>query len=298
MTDSLPPFSMNQYTTFHLTFEQDIELYAKLGMYGLELCEEKISNDPGRAAEQLAMVRDSGLKVTCVQPQVLGPFGHPLSGDEEPRDPADRMARYRQTIDMIAEAFAGESIPLVVGCGMAPGGNYRLAHEVAREQFPPLADYAADRGLRLMFEPLSPILMNTYTFVCTLDEAMQLIDDVDRPNLGLCLDVWHIWREHRIAERLAQLAGRIFGVHLCDWPVAEPRSGLDRVLPGDGVIDLPALLGAVEHTGYDDAYCLEIYSEDSLPDSLWRADPTEVITRGLAGFRNAWQSRQKTFESP
>ncbi len=293
--DALPLFSVNQYTTFHLTFEQDVELYTKLGVYGLEFCEEKVSTDPGHAAEQMAMVRDSGLKVTSVQPKVLGPFGHPLSPPTEPTDPAARMARYRQTIDMIASGLPGEPIPLVVGCGAAPDGDYRLAHRVAREQFPPLADYAADRGLRLMFEPLSPILMNMFTFVPTLDEAMALINDVDRPNFGLCLDVWHLWREHRIAERIAELHGRIFSVHICDWPKAEPRSGLDRVLPGDGAIDLPALLGAIEHTGYDDAYCLEIYSEDKLDDSLWRADPADVIERGRDGFYRAWRSRRRDF---
>ncbi len=121
---------------------------------------------------------------------------------------------------------------------------------------------------------------------------MQLVEDVGRENFGLALDVWHVWREPGIAERIAQLGDRIFGVHICDWPAAEPRDLSDRVLPGDGVIDLSAMLGAIERTGYKGAYCLEIYSAEELPDSLWRADPKQVITRGRQGFLDAWRRRQ------
>ena len=176
--------------------------------------------------------------------------------------------------------------------GKAPDFNFRLAHQTARTLFPELADYAADKGVRIMFEPLSPILMNAFTFVGTLDEALRLIEDVDRENFGLALDVWHVWREPAVAERLAALKGLIFGVHVCDWPAGEPRDVSDRVLPGDGLIDLPALLGAIDRSGYTGAYCLEVFSNENLPGSLWREEPGEVIRKGREGFLQAWGSRR------
>ena len=291
MSDAEPVFAVSQYTTFPLTFEQDIELYARLGVQGIEICEEKLSADPGRAREQLALVADTGLEVVSVQPAVLSLFPHNFDTEASPQTPEDRMARYRQTIDLFSESFPDQEVNLVVGGGRAPQYNYRLAHETARRFLPELADYAADRGVRMMFEPLNPILMNAFSFVCTLDEGVKLIDDVGRENLGLALDVWHVWREPNIAERLAELGQRIFGVHVCDWPKEEPRGHSDRVLPGEGLIDLAALLGGIDRGGYTGAYSLEIFSDESLPDSLWKQDPAEVIRRGRDGFFDAWRRR-------
>ena len=293
MPSNDPIFSVSQCTTEQLTFEQDVQLYQRLGVDGIEVCEEKLSEDPAKAREQLAMLKDSSLRITSVQPRMLALFPNIADVGRSPDEPSERLAVYRRTIDLFSECFPGENIPLVVGGGNAPKYNFRLAHQTARRLWPDLADYAADHGLRLMFEPLSPILMNAYTFVTTLDEAVQLIEDVNRANFGLALDVWHVWREPTISERITQLSDRIFGVHICDWPAQEPRTLSDRVLPGEGIIDLPSILGAIDSTGYCEAYCLEIFSDDSLLDSLWRADPSQVIEKGHAGFLNAWRKRHK-----
>ena len=292
MSDKLPAFSVSQYTTYPLSFEQDVALYRQLGVEGIEVCEEKLSADLGQAREQLAMLAASGLKVTSVQPKVLSLFPHDMDTQADPQEPSGRMARFRRTIDLFSQCFPGEEVALVTGGGKAPGYNFRLAHQTAREIYPPLADYAADKGVRVMFEPLSPILMNAFTFVGTLEEAVQLIEDVDRDNFGLALDVWHVWRQRAVAERISQLGDMIFGVHVCDWPVGEPRDVSDRVLPGHGLIDLPALLGAVDRAGYAGAYCLEIFSAENLPDSLWRADAASVIKEGRDGFLRAWHARR------
>jgi sugar phosphate isomerase/epimerase len=291
VSTSEPTFSVSEFTTWHQTFEQDIELYRRLGIRGIEVCERKLSTDVARARDQLAMLKARGLTVTSVQPRVHALFCDSMC--PEISDCDERMSRYWRTIDLFAEVFPGENLSLVTIGGNAPDLNFHVAHETARKLYPLLADYAAERGLRIMFEPLSPILMNADSFICTLDEAMRLIDDVNRPNFGLMLDVWHIWREPHIAERIAKLDGnRIFGVHISDWPQDEPRHVGDRVLPGQGVIDLPGLLGAIERSGYRGAYCLEIFSIDALPDSLWRADAAKVIEQGRDGFLHAWERRR------
>ena len=290
MPNDYPIFAVSEYTTLPLSFEQDIELYGKLGVQGIEVCEEKLSSDRVRAREQLAMLADSGLRVTSVQPCVHSPFPHNGTKKGDPTNPAARMARFRRTIDLFSECFPGENIRLVAGAGIAPGYDFRLAHRTVREVFPALADYAAERGLSIAFEHMSPVLMNAFTFICTLDEAVQLVADVDRASFGLLLDVWHIWREPNVTERVAQLGDRVFGVHIGDWPAQEPRNLCDRVLPGQGIINLPDLLRAINSTGYCGAYCLEIFSEKRLTNSLWKADPAEVILHGREGFQRAWDA--------
>ncbi len=284
-----PVFSVSEFTTWDQTFETDVALYRRLGVTGIEICERKLSTDSGRAREQLAIVRENGLKVTSVQPRVHALFKDSMCPDLD--DPRERMQRYRATIDLFAECFPGQNLPLVTIAGRAPDHNFRLAHETARKLYPDLSRYAADHGMRIMFEPLSPIMMNVESFIWSLDGAVQLIHDVDHPNFGLMLDVWHVWQEPDIARRIRSLGTRIFGVHICDWPREEPRSIADRVLPGQGMIDLSDLLGAIEAAGYDGAYCLEIFSAHHFPDSLWRRDPAWVIEAGRRGFEKAWESR-------
>jgi sugar phosphate isomerase/epimerase len=198
-------FAVSQFTTWNQTFEQDVQLYASLGIGAIEVCERKLSTDPGRALAQLQRVREYGLTVTSVQPRCHALFVDGMCPDVH--DPDQRAARFRGTIDLIARAFPGEPIPLVAIAGRAPDHDHRRAHGIARRIYPQLADYAADHGVRIMFEPLNPILMNVDTFICTFDEAARLIDDVARDNFGMMLDLWHVWRERDIAARIAQYDG-------------------------------------------------------------------------------------------
>ena len=79
-----PLFSVSQYTTFPLSFDQDVALYRDLGIEAIEICEEKLCDDPRVARRQLAGVRDSGLKVTSVQPKIHSPFPHRATAEGDP----------------------------------------------------------------------------------------------------------------------------------------------------------------------------------------------------------------------
>jgi len=291
MTITLPPFAVSQFTTWHLSFEQDVELYRKCNVDGIELCERKLSPDRQQAMRQLGLLRDSGLKVASVQPRCHALFPDSMSPD--PAEPQRRVKCYEQTIDMIAEAFPGQDIPLVTLTGIAPERNLRHAHETARRLYQALADYAGDRGLRIMLEPLHPMFMNTDTFICTMRDAQNLVESVDRDNFGIAIDTFHVFAEPDASQRLKELGRHIFAVHVSDWPLGFPRTPGDRLLPGDGCIDLACLLGGIEAAGYQGAYTLEIFSADELVDSLWQQDPQQVIERGRAGFYNAWNNRKR-----
>lgn len=78
--------------------------------------------------------------------------------------------------------------------------------------------------------------------------------------------------------------------------LAKQDTGTKQLLPGDGVADIPAILGALDDAGYQGWYELEIMSDDGLygndfPDSLWKLDPVELVRRGCEGFLRAWSER-------
>ncbi len=77
-----------------LTFEQDVESYAQLGVEAIEVCEFKL--DERRINEQLALIAKHGLVISSAHPGIRTLF---LSQSQpEPADPRERMALFSWTI--------------------------------------------------------------------------------------------------------------------------------------------------------------------------------------------------------
>ncbi len=114
--------------------------------------------------------------------------------------------------------------------------------------------------------------------------------------MGIQFDVWHLWNTPDLFEEIQRYAGLIAGVHVCDW--REPTRGwADRVLPGDGAADVPAILGALDDAGWDGYYDLEIFSDNgafgaTYPDSLWDLDAAELARRGRDAFVHSWHDKR------
>jgi sugar phosphate isomerase/epimerase len=134
--------------------------------------------------------------------------------------------------------------------------------------------------------------------ITSLPEAVELLDDADRPALGIQFDSWHLWNTPTLLGDIASYADRFVGVHIADW--REPTRGwADRVLPGDGTADLPAILGALGRAGWDSFYDLEIFSDngafgDAWPDSLWDVPTDELARAGKEAFARVWEARIQT----
>ena len=279
-------FGVSEFTTWPQTFEQDVQQYARLGVDAIEICEFKLSSDAAEFEDQLARVRDSGLAISSVQPRLHSLF--PDAPRPEPQAPSARMAGFRESIVRFGHSAPGTTLVSITGA--APGGNFRTAFETAVREYQTLADFAADHGLKIALEPLNPILMNADTFLCSLPDAMKIVHAVNRPNFGVWVDVWHIWQDPGAAEHIRACGDRIFGVHVNDWHA--PRCFGDRAVIGQGEIDLPPLLRAIHDTGYRGAYTLELFSEEWLPDSLWKGDLDAVLTNSRAALETAWSKAE------
>jgi sugar phosphate isomerase/epimerase len=274
-------FGVSEFTTWPWSFAEDVERYARLGVAASEVCEFKL--DEQRTREQLALAGAHGLTISSVQPAVRTLF--PSLSQPEPRDPAARMARFRQTIERCAPLTQG--VPFVANTGNAPGGNIQAALETAAREYRALADVAAAQGVRVAFEPLNAVAMNVESAIWTLEQGLQLVEQVDRPSFGLCVDLWNIWQNAAVEEAIRACGDRIFVVQVSDWRT--PRSFQDRLIVGQGAIPLPPLLRAVHESGYRGPYVVEIFSGD-VPDSLWKGNLDQVITTSRAGLEEAWRA--------
>jgi sugar phosphate isomerase/epimerase len=273
------PVSISEFTTQPWIFEEDVEHYARLGITMIEVCEEKL--DDQRYREQMAMVAGYGLTVSDVQPLVRT-FGSSQMRPE-PKGLSPRVSRLRTSIERLSPFAPG--CPFILNTGAPEKGDIDALVKATIQELKELAGFAADHGVKLALEPLNASSMNTESAIWTIDQALEIIDAVNRDNVGLCLDFWNSWQDANVEEEISRAGDRIFVLQVSDWRT--PRSSGDRLVPGDGIIPIGKLLHAVHQTGYSGACAVEIFSQD-VSDSLYQADLNEVIQRSKSGLESAW----------
>jgi len=113
----------------------------------------------------------------------------------------------------------------------------------------------------------------------SLNDTMELIGRVNRPNVGVLLDSYHWYLSGGTAAEITAIpTGVPLFVHINDAPAGNVERLDDsmRVLPGEGVIDLEAYLGAIAAREYDGPVSIELFSE-----KLRAMEPTEAARIAL-----------------
>jgi sugar phosphate isomerase/epimerase len=280
-----PPFSISQITTLGATFEADLRAYAATGVDGIGIWEIKLPEGGDEQAHE--QLEASGLGRAAAVPSV--PSILPLPLMDGPADPSERIEAICTSVHRLSR-FEPSSVVCLTG----PGDDRDAVVEGLRT----IGDEAARAGVRIGLEPINRVGGEDWTSISSLQEAAELLDEADRPALGIQFDSWHVWNTPELVDEIERHAHRFVGVHIADW--RDPTRGwADRVLPGDGVADLPGLLGALERAGWDGFYDLEIFSDNGTfgnawPGSLWDVPEEELARRGKEAFERAWSARNRT----
>ena len=290
MRDSLHVgrFSISQVTTLTSTFVEDVASYREAALDGIGVWELKLPE--GGDEEALEALEASGLGSAAAVPIV--PSILPLPLMEGPSDPHERVEALCASIHRLA-AFRPSGIVCLTGAAQERDPDE--ARAVVIEGLETLAAEAERAGVRIGLEPVNRVGGENWTIISSIPEAVELLQEVDRPALGLQFDAWHLWNTETLLEDIEREAGRFVGVHVADW--REPtRCWADRVLPGDGIADIPAILGALDRAGWDGFYDLEIFSDngtfgDAWPDSLWDVPTDELARRGRESLERMWDAR-------
>ncbi|MFO1022456.1 MAG: sugar phosphate isomerase/epimerase [Planctomycetales bacterium] len=116
--------------------------------------------------------------------------------------------------------------------------------------------------------------------VNTLESALEIIDRSGDPQAQLVLDPFHIFRGAGDFASVQKLRGSQIAVCHINDAAAEPPAHLqkdaDRVMIGEGILDLKKMIWDLDTIGYEGFISLELFSED-----LWRRDPHELAKLGL-----------------
>ena len=153
----------------------------------------------------------------------------------------------------------------------APGVETRPAIAGTREALKHAREHAAAMNVRIAFEFLgfADCPINTPALVA------ETVDGID--GIELVIDASHWYASG--AEALGDFPiDRLALVHLNDVPAmstGEIEDG-DRVLPGEGAIDLAGLVTELKAGGYTGPWSLETFNP-----AYWAEDPESMARRGL-----------------
>jgi sugar phosphate isomerase/epimerase len=288
LPDALPAFSISQITTLTASFEDDVSAYTAVGADAIGIWELKLA--PGGDERALEQLEASGLGSAAAIPLV--PSILPLPLMEGPADPGERVDAICASLRRLAP-FRPSSV--VCLSGPAQELDPERAREIVVDGLRTIGEEAERLGVRVGLEPINRVGGEDWTIISSIPAAVELLDAADRPALGLQFDTWHLWNTETLLADIERESDRFVGVHVADW--REPtRSWADRVLPGDGVADLPTMLDALDRAGWDGYYDIEIFSDNgsfgnSWPDSLWDVAAGELAERAHATFKDVWQAR-------
>jgi len=252
--------SFNQATAERAALSDVIESCARHGVPGISIWRHKLAEaGVERAAEQ---VRDAGLWVSSV---CRGGMFPALTASER----AERIDDNRRAID--DAATLGAEV-LVLVCGAAPDRDISAARAMVADGIAAIAPYAAERGVRLGIEPLHPAFAAERSCITTMREARLISEQFAAANVGVVVDVYHVWWDPERAEEIARLGERIAGYHVNDWLVPVKNVLMNRGMMGDGVIELRRIRGEIERAGYMGPIEVEIFNE-----SIWEQPLDELV---------------------
>jgi sugar phosphate isomerase/epimerase len=129
-----------------------------------------------------------------------------------------------------------------------------------------LCALGAEQGVMPLLEPWasSPVLGR-------LAEALYVTAACGHRNAGLLLDVYHLHKAGSGFAGLRLLNGAAMPVfHINDYPADPPRQQLrvrHRVLPGDGVAPLRAIVQSLSEAGFRGDLSLELFPDEPGPGS-------------------------------
>ncbi|MDE2617069.1 MAG: sugar phosphate isomerase/epimerase [Burkholderiales bacterium] len=240
---------------------------------------------PGGWKAAAREVRESGLRGTGFQ--VLRDF-EGLSG---------HLHDYKVDIaKTMLEMCAELGCDVLLACSSTSAHASQDLDHIARD-LRKLAMLAIPHGIRIAYEGLSwGRTINEYT------TAWDVVCRADAPNLGVCIDSYHILAAKTPLDAILDLdPARIFLVQLSDFmwretPTFEERMATARtyrVFPREGVHteELIALVQKLDRLGYAGDYSFEVFNDDfvqmPLPmvaerarkSALWLAD--DILRRSL-----------------
>lgn len=164
----------------------------------------------------------------------------------------------------------------VIGSFRAPTQDGAEIEAETAEAITRLSDAARPYGVRLALEYMGVADSSVQTFA----QALSIVRQVGRENVGLLVDTWHHYASGSRADELLRAeGGEIVLAHISDCPACAPGQAIraNSFLPGDGDAPLREMLANLSVIGYRGPVSAEIFSP-----AVRALAPSEYIARAKA----------------
>lgn len=151
--------------------------------------------------------------------------------------------------------------------------------QVTSDTLPIIAENVRDlaRGMEGLQVAIA-VEFNWSPVIKSLHSAVQVVQQVAHPQVGILFDPAHYYTTVTKFEHLTtEIVPLIKHVHLNDMrdkPGDLSNCNSDRVLPGQGVLDLRAIIARLEEFGYHGLYSIEMFDED-----LWQLPAAQAAAQ-------------------
>lgn len=139
-----------------------------------------------------------------------------------------------------------------------------------------LADIAEKHNVSLAFE----FLGQTDCSVQTLDLCNEIVEKVNRANIGNVIDTFHFYAGNSSFEAIEKMKPeKLFIFHINDAEnlPKEQLTDAHRLYPGTGILPIKEIKQRFDKIGYDRMVSIEIFRPE-----YWNEDPFEVAKKAKA----------------
>jgi sugar phosphate isomerase/epimerase len=242
--------SLNQITTENWTLREAVEGCARAEIPWIAPWRHKVQELGLKTSKKL--IDDAGVKVSSLCRGGMFPAS-------TPRERQEKIEDNKRAVEEAAEL--GTDV-LVLVSGAAPDKDIAEARKMISEGIEQLVPFAEQHGVKLAIEPLHPMFAADRCAIVTLDEANTMAEKYTPEQVGVIVDVYHVWWDSDLYNQISRAKGRILGFHVSDWIVPTPDLFKGRGMMGDGVIELRKIRNAVEQSGYKGPIEVEIINEE------------------------------------
>jgi len=194
------------------------------------------------------------------------PLGNFDAGDVGLTCVPGREAEYRQAVEKCFDYARALGVRRINSLsGRPPEGRGEEATRTLIDNLRFAADRFAEIDATVLVEPVNPNDVPGFLFN-ELDPAIEAVEAVDRENVGLLFDFYHMAQTEASLSNAIQRAAEVTAhVQFADTP--------GRHEPGTGTIDFERALRTLKETGYDGCVSAEYRPIGETAESLgWRKD--------------------------
>ena len=261
-------FAINPITTMKYDFKTSVEAFHAAGITHMELWFDRL--EKYLAGRELACAKD------LLANNDISPIAGLCMGElmlEDLTSKPEKLAEFKSRLALCRDMGS----PVLVIIPESPKQADRSVYANAAKNLRAAAKIASDYNVKLGLE-----FLQGNKLLGTLSTAKKIIRSVDHPNLGLVLDFSHFWMDRSDLTDIEDLnADELLLVHLEDMEDVEPEAMTDyhRTFPGRGRGIERHLIPAIQATGYDGYWSVEIFNKQ-----IWNQPLDEIVAQTVRSF--------------